>query len=151
MEFIWNDKDADDGFYRLFLVSDNGIILKALGVIDYTSDSQQKMNRLSGYPIDCAFRVLHSGIEIKRFDYDKDANTHKDKEGRLIGGYNGVCTHTLEDVKAWCENFIAQQYLVSYNRALDNLKKQEQMAKWFKDKGFKLDVEEEKEDTDYEY
>ena len=40
MEFIWNDKDADEGFYRLFLVSDNGIILKALGIIDYTSDYQ---------------------------------------------------------------------------------------------------------------
>lgn len=73
------------------------------------------------------------------FDYDDEYGEHVDENGELLGGYQGNCTHTVDDIKRWCENWLAQRYLASYYNTLAELDKMKERAEWFESQGFKLE------------
>ena len=140
-----NDEDKNIGRYNLFL-KDGDKILDEISIIDYTNDFHQQYDRKERFPRPYAFVVNYCrGWSMSQgFDYDKDYNNHGDENGRHIGGYQGVCTHTLEDIRNWCENFIAQLYLKDYDQTLKTLDIKQQRAEWFTNKGFILDEDRKK-------
>ena len=53
------------------------------------------------------------------------------------------CTHTVEDIKKWCEEWIAQRYINSYENMLSQLKAAEKRHDWFIEKGYgQIDLKE---------
>lgn len=144
MKFVWNDKNADIGNYHLYLIDDNGRELEDISITDYTCDFHQQYDPKNRYLRPYSFEVSCCNI-FEGFDYDKNYESHVDENGRRIGGYQGTCTHTLEDIRAWCENFIAQMYLKAYDQALNTLETKRQRAQWFESQGFTLEENKEEE------
>jgi len=141
MEFRWID-DVELGHYECELYEGDEKI-NDISFTDYTSEFHQRDDKKDGYKRPYSFEVrwcngwsMHEG-----FDYDADYRNHADENGKLAGGYQGNCTHTVDDIKRWCENWLAQRYLASYYNTLAELDKMKARAEWFESLGFKLEEE----------
>lgn len=141
MEFKWID-DTEIGHYECELYEGNEKI-NEISFIDYTSEFNQRFDKENHYARPHAFMVHWCrGWSMKQgFDYDDKYGEHVDENGRLIGSYQGNCTHTVDDIKRWCENWLAQRYLSSYYNTLAELDKMKERAEWFESQGFKLEEE----------
>ena len=142
MEFKWED-DPRIGYYRCSLLDDGGKEMSDIYFWDYTSEFHKKDDTKNGYERPYAFMAgyCHGWSMDHGFDYDDQYDKHYDETGRIIGGYQGVCTHTVEDVKHWCEEFLASLYIIDFNEELEKLKKRAEISRWFTDRGYhKMDL-----------
>lgn len=139
MEFKWID-DAETGYYECELY-EGGVKINEISFIDYTSEFYQRFDKENHYARPHAFMVHWCcGWSMKQgFDYDNKYGEHVDENGRLIGSYQGNCTHTVDDIKRWCENWLAQRYLTDYYDTLTKSNKIKARAEWFESQGFKLE------------
>jgi hypothetical protein len=152
LRFEWHD-DPDFGSYECFLY-ENGSKIDDISFEDYTSDYYQESDRERGCTRPYSFRVhWRNGWHImsEGFDYDDHYDKHWDEEElkktgwpAVTGGYQGKCIHTVDDIKKWCENCLAQKYLGTYYNTLRELEQMKARAEWFEAQGFAW--EEEKED-----
>lgn len=62
--------------------------------------------------------------------------TRKDENGKNIYGYNGTCDRTVNDIKHWCEECIAQQHINNYEKTLAELEELKQRAESFRTLGY---------------
>ena len=75
---------------------------------------------------------------FKKFDEDKYAYNHF--------GWHGVKTMSVNDVKRWCENYIAEKYIINYEEELQELQKRKEVSDWFVNQGYgNLNKEDEQE------
>ena len=142
MRFEWDYENADIGSYTCNLY-DGDKIINDISFTDYTSEFHQRYDEKGRYARPYSFEVHWcSGWSMsKGFDYDPDYHNHTDENGKWVGGYKGNCTHTVEDIKRWCENWLAQRYLASYYNTLAELDEMKARAEWFESQGFKLEEE----------
>ena len=139
MKFEWIDENSDIGHYRLHLIDDDGRKLEDISITDYTCDFHQQYDKKNRYTRPYSFEVKYRAGWSEGFDYDDEYYDHRDKDGRHIGGFQGVCTHTLEDIRNLCENFIAQSYMKGYYNTLKELETQKRRVEWFENQGFTLE------------
>ena len=139
LSFVWKG-EPNIGHYKCFLYEGDKVIDK-ICFIDYTSEFHQKFDKENRYPRPYSFDVdwCRGWSMSEGFDYDANCYEHLDEKGRHIGGYHGNCTHTVEDIKRWCENWLAQRYLKSYYETLDRLEQMKARAEWFESQGFSLE------------
>ena len=135
LEFKWEDEDY--GRHECILY-ENGKKLDRIYFDDYTTEINQELDRERRTTRPYSFEVgwcngwsMHEG-----FDYDENYDKHRDDNGRHIGGYQGKCTHTVDDIKKWCENWLAQGYLDAYYKTLEELDQMKQRAEELETMGF---------------
>lgn len=143
MKFIWDDTYAEIDVYNCELIDDDDNVLENIEVIDYTSISKQESayRSHSFYPysfkVNFYFGSSKEVIQMQQgLDYDSAYSNHLDENGCRMYGYNGVCTHTLEDVKRFCEEYLAKRYIDSYNYMLPNFNAAKRRASWFIENGY---------------
>lgn len=138
MKFVWNDSNADIGHYRCKLVDDDETVLEEIHFTDYTNEWQQKDGRKNHYPRAYSFEVGYCcGFSMdKGFDYDDDYYDRADEDGFRLGGYNGTCTHTVEDIKHWCEEYLAGFYIRGYRNMIKELDNAKRRSEWFLEHGY---------------
>ena len=124
--------------YRCYLYEGDKII-NDIKFYDYSCEKSREYDKKKGYVRPYSFEVdwCHGWSMSEGFDYDEECYNRYDEDGRRIGGYQGNCTHTVEDIKMWCENWLAQQYLSSYYETIATLDEKKARAKWFEAQGFK--------------
>ncbi|MCR5368403.1 hypothetical protein [Eubacterium sp.] len=139
LKFVWKD-EPDIGYYECILYEGDEKI-NDIGFEDFTCDCNQRVDKERHKPRPYAFKVgwCHGWSMSEGFDYDANCYEHLDDKGRHIGGYQGNCTHTVEDIKRWCENWLAQRYLKSYYETLDRIEQMKARAEWFESQGFSLE------------
>lgn len=145
MRFEWNDQDADIGYYECILFDDDGSKLNKIVFKDYTNEWVQQDDKECGYKRPYSFEVnycrgysMHEG-----FDYDEE---YRSRPG---GGYQGISTHTVDDIKCWCEEYLAQKYIDMYEEILAELDTARRRSEWFKENGYgDLDLWNEKREED---
>lgn len=135
MKFKWIDRDSDIGYYELILYNDEGEQTDEIWFKDYSCDFNLNYDKERGYKRRYAYEIGYCNGFSMHCGFDEDENFYH----RACGGYQGNKQHTIEDVKRWCENYIAQQYISDYYAALKALPKKEKMCKWFEGQGFKLE------------
>ena len=139
MEFKWID-DVEIGYYECELYEGDKKI-NDISFTDYTSEYHLRVDKERRCARPHSFEVhwCHGWSMSEGFDYDPDYYNHADENGELVGGYQGNCTHTVDYIKRWCENWLAQRYLSSYYHTLAELDKMKERAEWFESQGFKLE------------
>ncbi len=145
MRFEWNDHDSDIGYYECKLLDDDGNKLDYIIFTDYTNQWRQKNDRENGYKRPFSFEASYCrGYSVhKGFDED---NKCCEREG---GGYQGECTHTVEDIKRWCEEYLAQKYIQRYEKMLAELDTAKRRSEWFKENGYgDIDLWDERKNED---
>lgn len=142
MRFEWDYRNIDIGSYTCNLY-DGDEKIDDIHFTDYTSEFHQRYDKEGRYTRPYSFKVhwCHGWSMSEGFDYDEDYDRHLDEKGWRIGGYQGNCTHTVDDIKRWCENWLAQRYLASYYNTIAGLEKIKARAEWFESQGFKLENE----------
>jgi hypothetical protein len=140
LRFEWEDEDY--GFHKCILYDGKNKI-DNICFWDYTSEFHQRDDRENGYTRPYSFEVSWcDGWSMSHgFDLDKEYNHHWDEKylpDRHIakGGYQGNCTHTVDDIKNWCEEWLAQQYIKHYEHIINELEKDRQRAEWFESQGY---------------
>lgn len=133
MKFIWKD-NSETGRHTLFLYDDDGTELETMWMSDHTVPYAVENDTKYGFQCPYAFEVGYcKGFSMRRgFDKYEDYETHP--------GYHGTPTHTVEDIKRWCENYIAQMYLKCYQVAVATMDEKRRHAEWFEANGFTLDT-----------
>lgn len=137
MKFIWDDTYAEIGIYNCKLI-DGDYVLDNIEVIDYTNMYQQgSCFHPYSFKVNIYYGASKEAIMMtKGFDYDSAYRNHIDENGNRMYGYNGVCTHTIEDVKRFCENYLAERYIDSYNCMLPSFNDAKRRASWFVENGY---------------
>lgn len=133
MKLVWKD-DKEIGSYRLYLY-DGDKQLDEINIVDCTCKFRREYDKELGVRRRFAYETYYCNgfVYDKGFDEDKGYKNNKDY------GFVGVVTHTLEDVKRWCENYLAQLYLGNYYNTLNKINEMKRRAEWFEAQGFKLD------------
>ena len=149
MKFVWNNEDADIGYYECTLLDDDGSNINDISFKDYTNEWVQQNDKKCDYKRPYSFEVNYCrGYSMREgFDYDEEYRS------RLGGGYQGISTHTVDDIKRWCEEYLAQKYIDVYEEMLSRLDTAKRRAECLKDMGYGADrkgIEEEKEDIEGE-
>lgn len=138
MNFVWDDSNADIVYYSCKFL-DEDVIINEISFENYTNKWRFNNDKENGYQRSYSF-IVHwcSGWSMRKgFDYDKEYIN------RESGGYQGNCTHTVEDIKRWCEEWIAQEYINSYTEMLSQFKVAEKRHDWFIENGYgQMDLEE---------
>jgi hypothetical protein len=131
MEFVWNDRDADIGTYECALFDDDGSKLDEITFKDYTNAWVKQNDKEYGYKRPYSFEV-NCGSS-RGFDHDEG---YRSKPG---GGYQGVSTHTVDDIKRWCEEYLAQKYIDVYEEMLSRFNTAKRRAECLKNMGYGAD------------
>lgn len=142
LRFEW-EVDPLISVYRCYLYEGDKVI-NDIKFNDYSCEKSREYDKKKGYVRPYSFEVdwCHGWSMSEGFDYDEECYNRYDEDGCRIGGYQGNCTHTVEDIKKWCENWLAQQYLSSYYETIATLNEKKARAKWFEAQGFKYVNEE---------
>lgn len=74
------------------------------------------------------------GRIVKKFDVDPT-------EDPTVKWYTGTPTHTIDELKKWCERYVASCYIKDYEAKLEKLKKLQEITDSLKEMGFTTDVE----------
>lgn len=137
MRFEWNNSSSDIGHYNCYLY-DGDQKLDEISFIDYTCEWAQEHDKKNGYtrPYSFVVHYCHGWSMKEGFDGDDHCCNHTDEDGNIIGGYQGNCTHTVEDIKRWCEEWLAKCYIEGYQRMMSELKDAKRRADWFIANGY---------------
>ena len=140
LRFEWEDEDY--GFHKCRLY-DGKKEIDNICFWDYTSEFHQRDDRENGYTRPYSFEVSWCcGWSMRHgFDYDEDYAKHYDEKCLPVrhiakGGYQGNCTHTVDDIKNWCEEWLAQGYIEHYENILNELDEAKRRADWFRSKKY---------------
>ena len=74
------------------------------------------------------------GCLVKEFNVDPTENP-------TVNWYTGTPTHTIDELKKWCERYVASCYIKDYEAKLEKLKKLQEITDSLKNMGFTADVE----------
>lgn len=139
MKFYWKD-DVENGSYECLLY-DGDEKINDIYFKDYSNYFNQTFDKKHGFTRPYAYEVswCHGWSMRKGFDYDEQYDEHyEEQDGSIIriGGYQGNCTHTVQDIKRWCETWLAKKYIDNYKQIVENFEKAKERAKWFENNGY---------------
>lgn len=100
----WDDSKAEDGYYTGHLYNGDEII-RTISIKDnrcapLNHKPTSQRGRDDAFSFFVTWENGEHGIHYKGFDYDPTYMGHK------LGGYQGTCTHTVDDIKRWCEEYL---------------------------------------------
>lgn len=121
--------------YECYLYDDSGKKLQEIYFYDYSTKGEveqaekNKWRRPYAYKVDycCGYSMS------KGFDKDPDYCNHF--------GWHGIKKHTVDDIKQWCENYLAKKYIIDYEKELAKLQIRKEQSDWFVSHGYG-DIEE---------
>lgn len=138
MRFEWTTNLDDVPCYECNLFDGDKWIDK-IWFYDYACEEGRKYdiehNLLRWYAY-MVYWDVRGGISLDR---DEEFWARSGKEYKP--GYQGKCTHTVDDIKRWCENWLAQKTLKKYYNILKEFDTLKSRAEWFESMGFKLEEE----------
>ncbi len=136
LRFAWLDADECRSAYKGFLIEGANKI-QSVYIMDYTTEYSQHIAEFLHEYRTHAYRV-----DFGKYDF---SNIHKtfyfdETEDPTQFKYVGTPKHTVDDIKKWCEAYIASCYIKEY----ESRKKQYEIAKERADQflamGFTADV-----------
>lgn len=130
MKFVWED-EVNIGYYECKLYDDKGNELESIWFWDYSNPYQVEEAIKNEWKRYYAYKVEYCNGYSMTKGFDKTEDTTK-------FGYNGTKEHTVEDIKKWCENYIASLYINCYNNILARLEEAKKQAEWFIDNGYEV-------------
>lgn len=139
-ELIAYEKEYGISRYKCHLYDDNGKKIEEIHFYDYSTKGEVEYAEKNHYRRPYAYKVgyCHGYSMSRGFDEDKDAYNHF--------GWHGVKTMSVNDVKRWCENYIAEKYIINYEEELQELQKRKEVSDWFVNQGYgNLNKEDEQE------
>lgn len=111
MKLEWRNEE-DIGFYEC-TVTDNDGYEQHISLWDYTCEYQSNKKAT-----DATFHRYHP--EDYEVSYCHGYSMHKAFDD----------SHTLEEVKVWCEDYLLDKYINHYNDIIDNLESIKSKAEW---------------------
>lgn len=145
LKFVW-DEEENATHYHCKLYDDNEILAE-ISFTDYNCKESREYDKKNHRLRECAYEIsYHGGANYRmrhEFDYDNEYDSHIDeKTGERLYGYNGLCTHTVDDVKRWCEEFMAQIFINDYKSIIKKLDQIKERHDWFVQRGYgSIDLE----------
>lgn len=139
MRFEWIDghgteieKDEKHGisYYKCYLYDDDGKELDEIYFHDYSTPYEVEEAKKNYWKRPYAYEVgyCHGYSMSHGFDYDDDYYDYF--------GYRGKKTHTVADIKKWCENYLASKYIIDYEAELEKLQERKRKSDWFEAQGY---------------
>ena len=152
MKFVWKDGFCSDDpeliayekeygmhSYHGFLYDDNGKELESILIQDYSTKGALKDAVENRWHRPYAYEVnyCNHGYSMKEgFDEDTDYYNHF--------GWKGTKTMTVDDVKRWCEEYIASLYIIDFDKEYQKLLQRKEQSDWFTERGYgQVNLEEE--------
>ena len=111
MKLEWRN-DEDIGFYECTVTDDDGYE-QHISLWDYTCEWQSKRKAE-----DYAYNRCHP--EAYEVSYCSGYSMHEEFDS----------SHTLEDIKVWCEDYLLDRYINRYNNIVAELDKIKSRADW---------------------
>ena len=107
IKFDWEDED-DIGYHECTMY-DDGNKLESIYFWDYANPHQVEDSKKNRYTRNFAYEVGYcNGYSMhKGFDKSEESDEF---------GYVGRPRHTVDDIKRWCENYLASMYIREYER-----------------------------------
>ena len=130
MKFIWEDTEII-GFYECKLISNSEAEIESICFWDYSNEYQIKEAINNHWKRPYCYKVQYCNGYCMERGFDKTEDNTK-------YGYNGTKEHTVEDIKKWCENYIASLYINCYNNILARLEEAKKQAEWFIENGYEV-------------
>lgn len=117
-------------FYNCELYDDDGSKIQEISFYDYSTPGEIEDAEKNRYRRPYAYSVSYcNGYSMNRgFCPDPDYRNHY--------GWRGVKTMTVEDVKRWCEEYLAKIYIIDYDKELQKLQKRKERSDWFVQHGY---------------
>lgn len=111
IKFNWKDNE-DIGHYECTMYDDSAK-LETISFWDYSNEYNRKEDVKNRYHRRCAYKVNYcNGYSMEKgFDQTQDPDQF---------GYVGTPRHSIEDIKRWCENYIASIYIREYDMIRHN-------------------------------
>ena len=133
IKFTWKD-ETDIGYYEC-VVSDETGQLGRIYFWDYTNAHQVEQANKNRWHRDYAYEVGYCcGYSMHRgFDPSEDDDAY---------AYVGKPRHTIDDIKYWCENYIASGFINEYNNIVKRLDTAKARAEQLLKMGYAADVDE---------
>ena len=128
LRFEWTDY-ADTGYYSGALF-DGEEPIDNVSFYDFTCDFNRRYDERFCIYRAYAFEV-HWGScrsDDQNFDFYEDWDKSY--------GYNGTAAHTVNDIKRWCENRMAERCIETYETMLKDLDTARRRAEWFTANGY---------------
>lgn len=126
MRFEWT-LDNRGGYYLCLYDGDE--LVDRICFKDYSLPHAVRNDRNYHFYRDGAFCVIY----INRYSMRKYFDETEDP---TQFGYNGTPKHTVEDIKRWCEQYLANIYIGAYEDAVKNLETIKRRAEWFTSQGY---------------
>ena len=130
MRFEWDD---DISYYVCTLYDDNNKRIDDIRFFDYSSKERVLFDEKNHFPRPYAYEVYGCGL-AGRFDCDKHFLRHY--------GWRGKKEHSVEDIKRWCENYLAKGYIIDYDTEFKKLNERKRISDWFVENGYGVPEEE---------
>lgn len=149
MKFVWEDgycssdpeviqyeKEKGISVYKGFLYDDDGRKLEKITIRDYSTKGEIEQAEKNHWRRPYAYHVNYCcGFSMsEKFCEDPDAYHHY--------GWHGEKTMTINDVKRWCEEYIANLYIIDYDKELANLQERKARSDWFINNGYSGELQE---------
>ena len=112
VKFVWKDNE-DIGFYECYIYEDSDK-LDSICFWDYTNKYQKETDEKHRYYRPYTYKISY----CNGFAMDKGLDKNEDHDSY---GYTGTPKHTIEDVKHWCESYLAAMYMAEYENMLKRL------------------------------
>lgn len=105
IKFVWKDND-DIGYYECTMYDDSNK-LESIYFWDFSNPYNVENDNKHRYNRNYAYKVGYcNGYSMdKGFDKTEDPDQF---------GYVGKPRHTIDDIKRWCENYLASMYIREY-------------------------------------
>lgn len=107
IKFVWDD-DESIGHHECTMYDDN-VELKTIYFYDYSNPFQVEDSKQYRHTREYAYVVgyCHGFSMTKAFDRSEDPDSYE---------YVGKPQHSIDDIKRWCENYLASGYIREYQR-----------------------------------
>ena len=116
--------------YEGRLYDDDGNKIDGIVIFDYSTKWEVKNDIKNKVFRDYAYIVsYYNGYSMGK-GFDKCANN------RNHFGWQGTKEHTIDDIKNWCEEYIASRYIINYEEELAKLQKRKEVSDWFVENGY---------------
>ena len=134
--------------YKCYLLDDKDNILEEISFIDYSTKGEIEEAKKNKWirPYAYEVRYCNHGYSMSKI-FDEGIPSTKRNLSELYG-FMGPKEHTVEDIKRWCENYIAEKYIINYEEEYQKLQKRKERSDWFISQGY--GEKENKEEIDIE-
>lgn len=134
-ELIQYEKENGISRYECHLYDDDNKEIQEIYFHDYSTKGEVEKAKKNHWVREFAYMVSYCyGYSMsKGFDPGIPLSERTDED---YWGWKGTKEHTVEDIKRWCEEYLAQQYIINYEKELEKLQERKRLSDWFVEHGY---------------